>query len=229
MTGASKKHSEMSSMPPYEDCGRSDGRLRRRFPRGSAFELYPAQTKILEGRTNLSERVFEALFKGVSTWFGLQNVEECFERAFWNVCAAFQNLRLGSINFIHNPPTGVCKAVTTSPFTSYLKMFGGHSSVLDGLWLWLPNEDFGRFDNRWNQDVRSTFQGREYSICAKKRCKVNRKSWFHLLFILPKSSFGEHKLLGNIKMQYSYPWTVLPGETHSERFVRPSKRRVWEG
>ncbi len=31
------------------------------------FRLYPSQTKILEGRTNLSECVFEALFKGVST------------------------------------------------------------------------------------------------------------------------------------------------------------------
>ena len=36
------------------------------------------QTKILEGRTNLSERVFEALFKGVSTRFGLRIVEKCF-------------------------------------------------------------------------------------------------------------------------------------------------------
>jgi len=35
----------------------------------------------LEGRTNISERVFEALFKGVSTRFGLQNVEKCFEHA----------------------------------------------------------------------------------------------------------------------------------------------------
>jgi hypothetical protein len=39
-------------------------------------ELYPSQsqTKILEDRTNISEHVFEALFKGVSTRFGLQNV-----------------------------------------------------------------------------------------------------------------------------------------------------------
>jgi len=45
-------------------------------------EIYPSQTKILEGRTNISERVFEALFKGVRTVFGLQNVEKCFENAF---------------------------------------------------------------------------------------------------------------------------------------------------
>jgi hypothetical protein len=57
-------------------------------------QFYPSQTKILEGWTNISERIFEALFKGVSTGFGRQNVEKCFENAFWNVCSAFQNLRL---------------------------------------------------------------------------------------------------------------------------------------
>ncbi len=46
------------------------------------LKIYPPQTKILEDRTNISERVFEALFKGVSTRFGLQNVEKCFENAF---------------------------------------------------------------------------------------------------------------------------------------------------
>ena len=43
--------------------------------------IYAPQTKILEGRTNISECVFEALFKGVSTGFGLRNVEKCFENA----------------------------------------------------------------------------------------------------------------------------------------------------
>jgi hypothetical protein len=40
------------------------------------------QTKILEDRANISEVIFEALFKGVSTRFGLQAVEKCFENAF---------------------------------------------------------------------------------------------------------------------------------------------------
>jgi len=65
-------------------------------------ELYPSQMKILESRTNLPERVFEALFKGVSTLFGLRIVEKCFENAFRTVGSAFQNLRLGSIN-LPNP------------------------------------------------------------------------------------------------------------------------------
>ena len=42
---------------------------------------YAPQTKILEGRTNISECVFESLFKGVSTRFGRHNVEKCFENA----------------------------------------------------------------------------------------------------------------------------------------------------
>jgi hypothetical protein len=44
--------------------------------------FYPSQTKILDGRTNVSECFLEALFKGVRTRFGLQIVEKCFEKAF---------------------------------------------------------------------------------------------------------------------------------------------------
>ncbi len=41
----------------------------------------------------------------------------------------------------------------------------------------------------------STFQGREYGIWATNRGKVlHSKSAFHLLFLLPKSLFGDHKL-----------------------------------
>jgi hypothetical protein len=48
----------------------------------SVYEkVYPSQTKILEGRTKVSECVFEALFKCVSTRFGLRIVENCFENA----------------------------------------------------------------------------------------------------------------------------------------------------
>jgi hypothetical protein len=31
------------------------------------------------------------------------------------------------------------------------------------------------------------------------------------------------------QIEYSHPLKVLPGESHSERFVRPSKIFVWEG
>ncbi len=49
-------------------------------------------------------------------------------------------------------------------------------------------------NKRWHPDFRSTFQGCEYSIWATNHWKINRKSGCHLLFRIPKSSFGEHKL-----------------------------------
>ena len=74
----------------------------------------------------------------------------------------------------------------------------------------LPNDDFERSNKRRNADFEgSTFQGREYSILATNHCKVNRKSGYHLLYILPKSSFGDHAIaqflvgtrLGSIKFR----------------------------
>ncbi len=59
--------------------------------------------------TNISERVFEALFKGASTRFGLQNVTKCFENAFWKVCSAFQNLLLGSIHLLTKSGVGISR------------------------------------------------------------------------------------------------------------------------
>jgi hypothetical protein len=41
---------------------------------------------------------FYALFKGVSTRFGLLNVEKCLENPDCSFCSSFQHLRLGSIN-----------------------------------------------------------------------------------------------------------------------------------
>ena len=65
-----------------------------------------------------------------------------------------------------------------------------------GAWsLCLPNEDFGRRNKRWSACFRGTFRGCEYLIWATNHCKVPRKSAFHLFFRLPKSSFGEHKVV----------------------------------
>jgi hypothetical protein len=44
----------------------------------------------------------EALFKGVSTRFGLRTIEMCFENPDFFFCSSFQNLRLGSINLLHS-------------------------------------------------------------------------------------------------------------------------------
>ncbi len=61
-------------------------------------QIYPSQTKILEGGTKDKMRIFEALFKGVSTRFGLRIVENSIENPHVIFCSSFQNLRLGSIN-----------------------------------------------------------------------------------------------------------------------------------
>jgi hypothetical protein len=59
--------------------------------------FYPSQTKILEGGTKDEIRMFEALFKGVSTRFGKIATEKSVENPDFIFCSSFQNLRLGSI------------------------------------------------------------------------------------------------------------------------------------
>ncbi len=58
-------------------------------------EIYPSQTKILEGGTKDEIRTF--LSKDVSTQFGPRTVEKCFENPHFIFCSSFQNLRLGRI------------------------------------------------------------------------------------------------------------------------------------
>jgi hypothetical protein len=69
------------------------------IPKSSFGEhkLYPSQTKILEGGTKGYIWIVEALFKGVSTRFGIRTIEKSIENPDVIFCSAFQNLRLGSI------------------------------------------------------------------------------------------------------------------------------------
>jgi hypothetical protein len=67
-------------------------------------QFYAPQTKILEGGTKDEMRLFEALFKDVSTRFGLRTIESPFENPELIFCSFFQNLRLGSINFLFAIP-----------------------------------------------------------------------------------------------------------------------------
>ncbi len=60
--------------------------------------------------------------------------------------------------------------------------------------VWLPNEDFGGRNKRWEPHFRGPLSGCEYSIWATNYWKVN-KSAFHHLFISPKSSFGDHTIV----------------------------------
>jgi hypothetical protein len=133
-----------------------------------AHEVYPSQTKILEGLTKEEIRILnEALFKGVSTRFGLLTIEEYIENPDFIFCQSFHNLRLGSIKF--TPPK--------RRFTPPKRRF------------WKSEQTFQNAFPRG-----STFQGCEYSIWATKRWKVLRKCGLKCLFGLPKSSFGKHKI-----------------------------------
>ena len=58
-----------------------------------------------------------------------------------------------------------------------------------------PNEHFGRMNKRWHPDFQLTFQWFVDQIDYSRPWKVlPSKSGFHPLFLLPKSSFGEHKI-----------------------------------
>jgi hypothetical protein len=43
------------------------------------LKMYPSQTKILEGLTKDEIQIFDILFKGVSTGFGLRTIEKYIE------------------------------------------------------------------------------------------------------------------------------------------------------
>ncbi len=93
-----------------------------------------------------------------------------FEIRISSFCSSSQNLRLGSIhNSIKLSYVFFCKSTP-------------------------PKRRFWKDEQKMKSGFSSTFQGREYSIWATSRGKVLRKSGFHLLFLLPKSSFGEHKI-----------------------------------
>ncbi len=53
-----------------------------------------------EPQRNIPMSFFEALLKGVSTGFGPQTVEKCFEKTHRAFRSAFQNFRSGAIHFL---------------------------------------------------------------------------------------------------------------------------------
>jgi hypothetical protein len=122
----------------------------------------------------------------------------------------------------HTPFTRLAR--TTFNTTDAMLFFYGNIVMLSSscdlsdrhmLWiLSLPNEDFGRMNKRGNLDFRSTFQGREYSVWDTNQWKVSRKVGFPLLFILPKSSFGEHKFDRHIVMLHHAIIILWVRQTH---------------
>jgi hypothetical protein len=58
------------------------------FLLATEIDLYPSQTKILEGGTKELRISKEALFKGVSTRFGRRTIEKCFENPDFIFCSS---------------------------------------------------------------------------------------------------------------------------------------------
>jgi hypothetical protein len=65
-----------------------------------------------------------------------------------------------------------------------------------------PKRRFWKEQQKMKSGFSKHLSNREYSIWATDHGKVGRKSGFHLLFILPRSWFGEHKVGNNISETY---------------------------
>jgi hypothetical protein len=78
--------------------------------------FYGPQTNILEGRANIRERIFKALFRHVITRFGRRSFEKCFQNTFPNVCSTFQNRRLGTITLSYEKCFQTDSSISFSTF-----------------------------------------------------------------------------------------------------------------
>jgi len=88
--------------------------------RGNALsELYPSQTKILEGLTKGEIKIFDIPFKGVSTRFGLQTIEKYIENLDFIFCQSFQNLRLNVCNMITKDSSNPCSEQKIAQFRTH--------------------------------------------------------------------------------------------------------------
>jgi len=185
---------------------------------GNSPQFYAPQTKILEGRTNVSECVFEALFKGVSTRFGLRIVEKCFENTFWKVGSAFQNLCLGWVNLCS--PNEDSGRIDKRGHPHFLLTFQGFVYQIEYSHPWKvsrksgfpllsirPESSFG-WDEILNESphwglngetthpdliCKAVFKGVSIGL-ELRTIEVNRKSGCPLLSFTPKSSFGEPRI-----------------------------------
>ncbi len=66
---------------------------------GDHNDLCSPTEEIGEIRKHISDRVFKELFACVSTSCGRLTIKKCFENTVWNVGSAFQNLRLGWVEW----------------------------------------------------------------------------------------------------------------------------------
>jgi len=96
-------------------------------------KLYAHQTKIWEGGTKDEIRIFEALFKGVSTRCWIRTIEKTVENPDFIFCSSFPNLRLGGINLLQKTMAHPRKPNTSHrsmilSFVSSCKLYGLQTS-----------------------------------------------------------------------------------------------------
>jgi hypothetical protein len=87
-----------------------------------------------------------------------------------------------------------------------------------------PNEDFGRRNKRWNPDFRLTFQWFVAQIEYSRPWKVLLKSGFHLLFLLPKSSFGRDKIGDSVLWDYAISGCPCVNKSAHRRLILETRR-----
>jgi hypothetical protein len=63
-------------------------------------DIYAPQTKILDGGTKRCVCVFEVLFKGVSTRFGIPLIESLFKNAYATIGSTIENSSFGEHNIV---------------------------------------------------------------------------------------------------------------------------------
>ena len=101
-----------------DDFGRSN--------KHSGTYFYAPQTKILESRTNISDRVFKALFAYVSTSVGRLTIEKCFENKVRDVCSDFQNLLFGRVKVDKD---AVNRHFSFSRCVKFLEIYGPQTKI----------------------------------------------------------------------------------------------------
>ncbi len=132
-------------------------------------------------------------------------LEKCFETRFWNVCSAFQNLRLGSIDFRLTFQLFVAQVEYSRPW-KVLRKSGLHHLFL------LPKSSFGR-DIFWCSCMKVyaplTHVNPDFIICSS----------------FPKSS---NRWNEDFRNTVTLTLKSASFEIQISSFVNPSKMFVWE-
>ena len=149
----------------------------------SYCKLYPSQTKIFEGRTNVSECVSPGStfqrFVGQIQYSQCHTLEKCFPgNALGNVCSAFENLRSGSIHLLQK--TASYGIAMLSSFVLIFMLPKRRFSTFERAVWW-------RFSTHLSRIVSALFW-------ATMHWKVLRKESSNGSFECRKSSFGSLSL-----------------------------------